>query len=126
MLSTVNMFRNVCAHDSRLYCYRILDINKQISDMPIHNYLNIDRHPTQNWLLRGKQDLYSAVVALKYLIDDQSFSSLIDDLKVAISDLNSKIVTITINDVLDKMGFPIANSTTGQKNWDEIKTLPKF
>ena len=44
MLATINMFRNVCAHDSRLFCYRIVDVNKQISDMPIHNYMKINTY----------------------------------------------------------------------------------
>lgn len=126
MISTINMFRNVCAHDSRLYCYRIIDVNKQISDMPVHLLMNINRIPSSNWFCCGKQDLYSAVIALKYLIDEESFNNLIDSLKIYVDQLNLSLHTISIEEVLNKMGFPLADSLTGQKNWDEIKNISRF
>lgn len=125
MLSTINMFRNVCAHDSRLYCYRIIDVDKQISDMPVHNYMIINRN-SAGWYIYGKQDLFSAVIALKYLIDDSSFLEMIDKLKCAINNLAPQLHTISINDVLQKMGFPLSDLITGQKSWDEILNVPKF
>lgn len=125
MLSTVNMFRNVCAHDSRLYCYKINDYNKQISNMPIHSFLHLNVGKN-GWYLMGKQDLFSAVIALKYLLDDSSFEEFIKALKKTIDDLSTCLHTINVQDVLNKMGFPIEDLSTGQKNWFEIVDLPKF
>ena len=127
MIATINMFRNVCAHDSRLYCYRINDLDKQISDMPIHTFMNIDTSSlgSKTVFNYGKQDLFSAVIALKYLIDDVSFCGLVDSIKEEINLLVPKLHTISINDILLKMGFPIG-STSGQKDWYEIRNLPKF
>ena len=81
-LETINMFRNVCAHDFRISFYRIHDNDKRITDMPLHSHMNI-RKNSSNKFLRGKSDLFSVVIIFRYMLSDEEFNMFFDNLKSA-------------------------------------------
>jgi abortive infection bacteriophage resistance protein len=60
--------RNVCAHGERLYSF---SINETISDTALHKKLAIPLANGQYAL--GKHDLFSVVIALRYLLDASDF-----------------------------------------------------
>ena len=66
MLSCINMFRNVCAHDNRVMKYIIYKKNMNISNMPIHTNLKLKKDTVGNYLF-GKKDLFSVFICFKYL-----------------------------------------------------------
>ena len=125
-IETINMFRNVCAHDNRLYCYRIKDFQKQISDMPVHRNMKLTTMATKNGNIftLGKNDLFACVIALKYLLSDKLFSEFCQTLSNIILKLSSKLKSIQVDKVLKKMGFPLANQS-GQLDWHEIINISK-
>ena len=127
-ISAINMFRNVCAHDNRLYCYKLNDSNKQISDTRVHYNMQINtiKRDNKTYFVSGKNDLFAIVIALKYLLADSFFIEFANELIKAINNLKTQIKTITINDVLHKMGFPLYDNNTGQKNWTDIVNVSKF
>lgn len=65
ILAVMVKFRNVCAHGERLFTYRTTD---SITDLPIHTKLKIAQKGTQ--YVNGKNDLFSVVIALKYMLND--------------------------------------------------------
>ena len=116
-LSSLNMYRNVCAHDYRILFYRIHDADKQISDTNIHSNLNIIMN--QNAYIRGKNDLFSIVIVFKYLLSKEDFRLFFISLKSLIKTLKKNLSAININQIYDSIGFPRKNNQ--QKSWKEIE-----
>ena len=128
MLSVVNMFRNVCAHNNRLYCYKINDTDKQLSDMPVHTNMGINvcvAPTTGNYFVLGKKDLFSVVICFKYLLNNNDFIDFFNGINVVINKLSVSLHTISVDDVLMKMGFPLSDLSTGQHDWKDILTINK-
>ena len=107
MLAVIVKFRNVCAHGERLFTYRTAD---SIPDLPVHKKLGIIQKGTQ--YINGKNDLFSVVIALRYLLNDDWFRELIKKLKVLIDKYLRKNDSITEKELYEKMGFP--------ENWKKI------
>jgi len=127
MLSDLNMFRNVCAHSNRLYNFKLTDNKYEISDMNVHRNMHINFIVTgsKNCYLCGKNDLFSVLVCFKYLLGDSDFKSFYYQLLNIINHLKVNLHTISINDVLEKMGFPSLDLSTGQHDWKDILTISK-
>lgn len=80
MLAVMVKFRNVCAHGEQLFTYRTAD---SIPDLPIHKKSDIIQKGTQ--YINGKNDLFSVVIALWYLLNDGWYRELIKELKALIN-----------------------------------------
>lgn len=106
-LSVLTKYRNACAHSDRLFTYRTID---QILDTPLHTKLNI---PIQgNQYIYGKQDLFSVVIAFRYLLPKEDFSNFKARLIRETGKLYKKLEHITESELLSRMGFPV--------NWKDI------
>lgn len=99
--------RNVCAHGERLFSFRI---HETIPDTTLHHKLNIK---TKNGhYIYGKQDLFSVVIALKYLINNNDFKLFKTDLHKLITQVLKKCSHLSKEQLLNEMGFP--------ENWNNI------
>ena len=67
-LSVITKFRNVCVHGERLFSYQT---RNDIPDTLIHKKLNIPKSGT-NYAM-GKHDLFSMVIAFRYLLSYDDF-----------------------------------------------------
>lgn len=112
ILTVMVKFRNVCAHGERLFTYKT---NDSIPDLPIHKKMNIVRKGTQ--YVNGKNDLFSVVIALMYLLNDEWFEEFIKELKTLIDKYLSKHDSIEEQELYEKMGFP--------PNWKKITKYGK-
>ena len=72
---------------------------------------------------KGKNDVFAVIISLKYLLSKNSFNCFYKELSNLITDLDSKINSISINSILDLMGFPKYNSNTGEMDWKNIVNL---
>lgn len=99
--------RNVCAHGERLFSFHI---NENIPDTPIHNKLQIPRKHGQ--YVYGKHDLFSVVIALKYLISPNEFKIFKSNLLHLITSVIKHCPHLTQANLLSEMGFP--------ENWNQI------
>lgn len=114
MLDLLARVRNVCAHNERLFNYRY---NKgAINDTFIHKYLNITKQ--KNQYSKGKQDLFAVIIVLKYLLGQEDFSLLIDNLSTLLETLLTSTKQIQRTQMYKYMGFP--------SNWTDIKNVPAF
>lgn len=110
ILAVMVKFRNVCAHGERLFTYRTTD---SIPDLPLHVKLGIPRKGIQ--YKNGKSDLFSVVIALRYLLSNAWYKEFIKELKKLIDKYLKKNDSISEQELYEKMGFP--------NNW---KTITRF
>ncbi len=94
-LSIMTKHRNVCAHGDRFFNYRTKD---SITDTAIHEKLHILQVSGRYQM--GKNDLFSEVIILKYLLDKEDFRNFYYELKACLKKQAPG------EDILALMGFP--------------------
>lgn len=107
-LNYLSTIRNFSAHGNRLYCFKS---SKALSDTAIHDNLSIPK--INGHYVYGRNDLFGAVIILRYLLSYREYKYFQSELNGAINKLSRKLTAITIDDVLSEMGFP--------SNWKDIK-----
>lgn len=113
MIDLLSRVRNVCAHNERLYDYKYL--KGTIDDTDVHRIMNV---PSSKGLYtKGKKDLFAVIIVLKYLLDEDEFVKMIEEVSKTIDGLFSKTKAIQRNQLMKKMGFP--------ENWKDIKECGK-
>lgn len=81
-----------------------------INDTKYHSLLNLSK--TNNRYNIGKNDLFAVVIALKLLLSKDDYKKFHSKLFSRIMSIQSKLKTITLNNVLNAMNFP--------NNWHDI------
>lgn len=104
MLSIMTKFRNVCAHNDRLFNFKTQDA---LPDLLIHQMLQIPRRLGRYCC--GKEDLFAQVIILKMLLQEEDFEWFYTELKQCFQ-RHSVYQTI-----LYQMGFP--------EHWKEIANI---
>ena len=107
MLTVMTKFRNVCAHNDRLFDFRTKDA---LLDRNIYERLQISKEKGRYKC--GKNDLYAQVIILKLLLSDNDFHMFYRDLKVCFRKHPIH------EETLEKMGFP--------QNWERIGKIKKY
>lgn len=111
-LTVITKFRNVCAHNERLYSYRTKDT---IPDTVLHKKLSISKKGTE--YIQGKRDLFSLVIAFKYLLPDEDFKKFKKKLIRIIRHYLRTSRVLTKAQLNEMMGFPT--------NWRDISKYKK-
>lgn len=112
ILTVLTKFRNACAHGERLFTYKTVD---SIPDLLIHKKLSIPQKGIQ--YKYGKNDLFSVVISLRYLLPAKQFAEYKRALGKLINDY-LKHSSISSVDILNEMGFPT--------NWSDITKYKKL
>ena len=107
MLAVMTKFRNVCAHNDRLFDFRTKDA---LLDRNIYERLQIPKEKGR--YKYGKNDLYAQVIILKLLLSEEDFHVFFRDLKMCFKKY------LIYKEILEKMGFP--------KNWARIGKIKKY
>ena len=110
MLEVLTKFRNVCAHNERLYDFSVID-KRAIPNFPVHAALGIAKSKAGLYK-QGKTDLFAALICLKYLLDTDDFARMCTNIASALTRLCSETKKIPPNKILSCMGFPM--------NWLDI------
>lgn len=109
-LSVITKFRNVCAHNERLYSYQT---KNDIPNTALHAKLSIPQKGTQ--YVYGKHDLFALVISFRYLLPNDDFIKFKKSLIMIISHYLHSQASISESELLKYMGFPT--------NW---KTITRF
>lgn len=94
ILGNLTTIRNICAHDDRLFDYRstfYININK------VSGYSEKRKHPTTT--------LFIIILAIKKLLDDDTYTNFIDEINSEFNELESILTTISVKDIKLIMGF---------------------
>lgn len=105
-------YRNLCAHEDLLYENKT---QKAIDDTEYHELLNIRREEDE--YIQGKNDVFALIIIMKQLLDNEEFINMTNELDRVIEGLNYNLHTIKINQVLDRMGFPV--------NWKDLANIER-
>ena len=106
-LSVLSNYRNLCAHEDILYDHKT---QRSIPDNKYHRLLNISVEEDE--YIKGKNDLFSVIIILKIMLDENDFHIFINEVSYEMDFLEGKLNAIKIDKILDKIGFP--------KNWRDI------
>lgn len=109
-LPIIANYRNLCAHEDILYDHRT---QRMIPNNKYH--IKLDIPAREDEYIYGKNDLYALVIMLKYLLRDEDFRELIRETEYEISLLDAKVSIISVEKILNKIGFP--------SNWRDIIDL---
>lgn len=109
-LPIMSNYRNLCAHEDILYNYKT---QRCIPNNIYHEKLNIIKDNDE--YVYGKNDLFSLVIMFKYMLSEDDFRLLIYEIGYEIDLLTGKINSISIDRILNKIGFP--------ENWRDILEL---
>ncbi len=100
-LPILSNYRNLCAHEDIVYEHRT---EKSINDNIYHEKLNIPK--MDNEYIYGKNDIFSVLIILKYLLREQDFRLMMKEIEYEINRLDGAIDSIPIEKILDRMGIP--------------------
>lgn len=111
-LTVLTKFRNVCAHNERLYSYHTKDA---IPDTILHNKLGIAKQGTE--YKYGKRDLFALVISFRYLLPEDDFKKFKISLMKIIKHYLQTSTFLAEAELNDLMGFP--------NNWKQITRYRK-
>ena len=106
-LTNLTLFRNVCAHNERLFSFKI---QRDFPDTVLHQKLKIPQKGNQ--YLMGKRDYFGLVIALRYLLPKRDFLVFKKALIGLIKAYTKSSTRISEAQLLSQMGFP--------SNWEKI------
>lgn len=109
-LPVLSNYRNLCAHEDICYEHKSL---VGINPTSYHSILEIPKVDEE--YIYGLNDLFSLIIILKSVLRKEDFNACINEISYELDILSGKLHTISINKVLDRMGFP--------PNYKEISRL---
>lgn len=115
-LDNLDIARNKCAHDERFFDIKF---KKAIHTRSIKRFssLQLTRQPDGSYL-HGINDAYSIAIMLSLLLSKTDVKEFVSAMKNEFSKLAKQLNTITVNDVMEIMGF---DST----HWMSLTTLER-
>ena len=87
---------------------------KAISDTIYHKLLNIPKDEEGIYKF-GKNDLFAMVIILKQMLEKDEFIDFLRELEYEINLLDSRVNTVPLNSILNRIGFP--------DNWFKISKI---
>lgn len=105
-------YRNLCAHEDILYENKT---QKLIDDTVYHKLLNLKKE--DDIFIQGKNDVFCLIIIMKQLLNTDDFKNMTFEFDHILETLNFNLRTISINKVLDRMGFP--------KNWKNLASIER-
>ncbi len=95
-------YRNLCAHEDILYENRT---QKSIDNTVYHQLLNIEKDEYGEYKY-GKNDLFALLIILRQVLQYEEFQNMMLEIERAIEHLAYNLNSISIEKVLERMGFP--------------------
>ncbi len=106
-LVILSNYRNLCAHEDIVFENKS---QRTIDDTKYHRLLKINI--TNDEYEYGKNDVFALIIIMKSMLKQDEFKNLCLEIKHDIDNLEMNLHSISIEKVLDRMGFPV--------NWEEI------
>lgn len=105
-------YRNLCAHEDIVYDNKT---QRDIEDTVFHQLLKIEKKEGEYCC--GKHDLFALIIIMKQVLKYEDFLNMTLELEKIISNLEYNLNIISIDKILNIMGFP--------ENWKELSTIER-
>ena len=112
-LKVLTLYRNVCAHNERLFSHHTYS---SIPDTLIHKKLNIPKHHSK--YICGKNDLFCVVITFRHLLPRADFLVFKKPLMHIFNQYKKKNSNLKLDKLYEYMGFP--------SNWKHITKFRKI
>lgn len=93
IMKFTNEFRNICAHDERLYNY--VSTKTKLKNTFLHYHHN----------LKFKGNLFDVIMILKFFVPKRNYIEMISDIDNELKKLQKKVNSLKYNEILNIMGF---------------------
>ena len=100
-LPILSNYRNLCAHEDIVFEHKT---ERVIPDTKYHQIMKIPKMDGE--YIYGKNDIFALIIIFKILLSKKDFRLMMKEIEYELELLDGKIDTISINKVLDRMGFP--------------------
>ena len=97
-IENINDVRNICAHNNRLIGFCCRRDSKYWS--PLHDQFGIAADSPRN-------TVYAVLISLQCFLSNSEYGAVHNTIRKESHKLDSRMKTITANDILAKMGFPV-------------------
>lgn len=101
-LVILSNYRNLCAHEDIVFDHKT---ERVIPNTIYHSNLNIPKMDGE--YIYGKNDIFAVIIMMKVLLRHDEFGDMLKEVEYEIEKLNSRIDSIPVEKILDRMGFPI-------------------
>ena len=101
ILIILSNYRTLCAHEDIVFEHKT---ERVIPDTKYHNLMNIPQMDGE--YIYGKNDLFAVIIIFKILLKNKEFRLMMKEIEYEIELLDGRIDSISINKILDRMGFP--------------------
>lgn len=101
-LPILSNYRNLCAHEDILYENRT---QKEIKPTKYHEFLGIKKDEEGKYV-NGINDLFALLIIMKRMLSYEEFKDMCLEIDKIIENLDYNLHSITIDKILDRMGFP--------------------
>lgn len=101
ILIILSNYRNLCAHEDIVFEHKT---ERVIPDTKYHNLMNIPQMDGE--YIYGKNDLFAVIIIFKILLKNKEFRLMMKEIEYEIELLDGRIDSVSINKILDRMGFP--------------------
>lgn len=105
-------YRNLCAHEDILFENKT---QRVISNTIYHKVLNIEQENGD--YIQGKNDLFALIIIIRQFLTKTESKNMVIEIERVLDNLAYNLKTITVDKVLQRMGFP--------DNWKEIADIEK-
>lgn len=105
-------YRNLCAHEDILFENKT---QRVIEDNVFHQALGIQK--IEDEYVCGKNDLFALIIIIKQFLTKSEVKNLIIEIKAALDNLAYNLSSISIDEVLERMGFPL--------NWESLANIKR-
>ena len=100
-LIILSNYRNLCAHEDIVFEHKT---ERVIPDTKYHELMNIPKMDGE--YIYGKNDIFAVVIIFKILLNERNFRVMMKEIEYEIELLDGRVDTVSINKILDRMGFP--------------------
>ena len=107
-------YRNLCAHEDICYNNKT---QKVIEDTKYHRLLYIPK--INDEYIYGKNDLFALIIILKFMLKEDDFTLLMNEISYELDRLSGKLEVIKIDKVLHAMGLPNNYKEIVRLDWYE-------
>ena len=97
-VENINDIRNICAHNNRLIGFNCRRDSKYWS--PLHDKYNIN-------VKDNRRNVFSVFISLQCFLSFSEYATVHNRLHKEFNHLDNRLKSISINDILDKLGFPL-------------------